>query len=29
MAKMHPVRVARTLPVILSREEASRLIDAA
>jgi hypothetical protein len=26
MAKMHPVRVARTLPIILSREEVSRLI---
>lgn len=29
MAKMRPVRVARTLPVILSREEVSRLIDGA
>jgi integrase/recombinase XerD len=29
MAKMRPVRVAHTLPVILSREEASRLIDSA
>jgi site-specific recombinase XerD len=29
MAKMRPVRVARTLPVILSREEVSRLIDSA
>jgi site-specific recombinase XerD len=29
MAKMRPVRVARTLPVILSREEVSRLIDCA
>lgn len=29
MAKMHPVRVARTLPIILSREEVSRLIEAA
>ena len=28
-AKMRPVRVARTLPVILSREEVSRLIDSA
>ena len=27
-AKMRPVRVARTLPVVLSREEATRLIDA-
>ena len=29
MAKMQPVRVPRTLPVILSREEAGRLIAAA
>jgi integrase/recombinase XerD len=29
MTKMRPVRVARTLPVILSREEVSRLIDSA
>lgn len=29
MAKMRPVRVARTLPVILSREEVSRLIESA
>ena len=29
MAKMHPVRVRRTLPIILSREEAARLIEAA
>ncbi len=29
MAKMHPVRVRRTLPIILSREEVSRLIEAA
>src|SRR5450755_3896311 len=29
MAKMRPVRVAHTLPVILSREEVSRLIEAA
>jgi integrase/recombinase XerD len=29
MAKMRPVRVARTLPVILSREEVGRLIEAA
>jgi integrase/recombinase XerD len=29
MAKMRPVRVARTLPVILSREEVSRLIEGA
>jgi integrase/recombinase XerD len=29
MAKMRPVRVVRTLPVILSREEVSRLIEAA
>jgi integrase/recombinase XerD len=29
MAKMRPVRVARTLPVILSREEVGRLIDSA
>jgi integrase/recombinase XerD len=29
MAKMRPVRVAHTLPVILSREEVSRLIDSA
>src|SRR5260370_31356 len=29
MSKMRPVRVARTLPVILSREEASRLIESA
>ncbi len=29
MAKMHPVRVRRTLPVILSREEVARLIEAA
>ena len=28
MAKTHPVRVRRTLPIILSREEVSRLIDA-
>jgi integrase/recombinase XerD len=29
MAKMHPVRVAQTLPVILTREEVGRLIDSA
>lgn len=29
MARMHPVRVVRTLPIILSREEVSRLLDAA
>jgi site-specific recombinase XerD len=29
MAKMRPVHVARTLPVILSREEVSRLIEGA
>jgi hypothetical protein len=29
MAKMEPVRVPRTLPVVLSREEAARLIAAA
>ena len=29
MAKMRHVRVARTLPVVLSREEASRLIESA
>ena len=29
MAKMHPVRMSRTLPIILSREEVSRLLDAA
>jgi site-specific recombinase XerD len=29
MARMHPVHVPRTLPVILSREEVSRLIAAA
>jgi site-specific recombinase XerD len=29
MAKMRPVRVARTLPMILSRAEASRLIESA
>jgi integrase/recombinase XerD len=29
IAKMSHVRVARTLPVILSREEASRLIESA
>ena len=29
MAKMSHVRVARTLPVVLSREEASRLIESA
>ena len=29
MAKMQPVRVPRTLPVILSREEVARLITAA
>ena len=29
MAKMHPVRMRRTLPIILSREEAARLIEAA
>jgi integrase/recombinase XerD len=29
MAKMRPVRVAHTLPVILSREEVGRLIEAA
>jgi integrase/recombinase XerD len=28
MAKMHPVRVPRTLPVVLSREEVARLIAA-
>lgn len=29
MARMHPVRVSRTLPIILSREEVNRLLDAA
>ena len=29
MGKMHPVRMSRTLPIILSREEVSRLLDAA
>jgi len=29
MAKMHPVRMSRTLPIILSRDEVSRLLDAA
>jgi site-specific recombinase XerD len=29
MAKMHPVQVRRTLPIILSREEVARLIEAA
>jgi site-specific recombinase XerD len=29
MARMHPVRMSRTLPIILSREEVSRLLDAA
>ena len=29
MAKMQPVHVARTLPVVLSREEVSRLIESA
>src|ERR1700723_1947716 len=29
MTKMHPVRMSRTLPIILSREEVSRLLDAA
>jgi len=29
MAKMHPVRVARTLPIILSREEVRRLLESA
>jgi integrase/recombinase XerD len=29
MAKMHPVRVAQTLPVILSREEVRRLLESA
>ena len=29
MAKMQPVRVAQTLPVILTREEVGRLIDSA
>ena len=29
MAKMHPVRVRRTLPIILSREEVARLLEAA
>ena len=29
MAKMRPVRVRPALPVILSREEAARLIEAA
>jgi integrase/recombinase XerD len=29
MAKMHPVRVAHTLPVILSREEVRRLLESA
>jgi integrase/recombinase XerD len=29
MARMQPVRVPRTLPVVLSREEVSRLIVAA
>jgi len=29
MAKMRPVRMSRTLPIILSREEVSRLLEAA
>jgi len=29
LAKMHPVRMSRTLPIILSREEVSRLLEAA
>ena len=29
MAKIRPVRVAQRLPVVLSREEATRLIEAA
>src|SRR6266851_6591313 len=29
IARMHPVRMVRTLPIILSREEVSRLLDAA
>src|SRR5258708_6178927 len=29
MAKTHPVRMSRTLPIILSREEVSRLLGAA
>jgi len=29
MARMHPVRMSRTLPIILSREEVGRLLDAA
>jgi integrase/recombinase XerD len=29
MTKMHHVRMSRTLPIILSREEVSRLLDAA
>lgn len=29
IARMHPVRVARTLPIILSREEVRRLLEAA
>jgi integrase/recombinase XerD len=29
MAKMHPVRMSGTLPIILSRELVSRLLDAA
>src|ERR1035441_5005116 len=29
MARMHPVRMSRTLPIILSREEVNRLLDAA
>ena len=29
MARMQPVRIPRTLPVILSREEVARLIEAA
>ena len=29
MGKMQPVRVPRTLPVVLSREEVARLIAAA
>ena len=29
MAKMHPVRIPRTLPVVLNREEVARLIAAA
>jgi hypothetical protein len=29
MAKMQPVHLPRTLPVILSREEVKRLIEAA